>query len=211
MLITSPPPSPPLSPKKGFSRFPAHELLSDIGLDINFKRPEKKSRYPREHQNGRKAQGENQNNVSTQQTTTFRSHPQPHAANQSVPKLPSALETHEDKKLQKSAIWDERKFVRTVVRLGMLLQGIHDKAPANIIDAIDEALIAREEVIRRNVESNANQQEIHVEPFLCHPSPQSADACRISSQARYRYGRALWRLILLRLVVGVATFKKSEC
>ncbi|CAG8469262.1 12815_t:CDS:2 [Ambispora gerdemannii] len=96
------------------------------------------------------------------------------------------LMSHEDKKLQKSAIWGERKFVRTVVRLGMLLHGMHGKAPANIIDeAIDEALITREEVIRRNVESNTNRQgknvnrqglsanrqeffEIHVEPFLCY-------------------------------------------
>ena len=51
---------------------------------------------------------------------------------------------HEDKKLQKSCVWGERKFVRTIVRIGMLLQGTHGKVPANIIDeAIDEALIAR--------------------------------------------------------------------
>ena len=50
----------------------------------------------------------------------------------------------EDKKLQKSCVWGERKFVRTIVRIGMLLQGTHGKAPANIIDeAIDEALTAR--------------------------------------------------------------------
>ena len=51
---------------------------------------------------------------------------------------------HEDKKLQKSCVWGERKFVRIIVRIGMLLQGTHGKAPANIIDeAIDEALTAR--------------------------------------------------------------------
>ena len=50
----------------------------------------------------------------------------------------------EDKKLQKSCVWGERKFIRTVVRIGMLLQGTHGKVPANIIDeAIDEALTAR--------------------------------------------------------------------
>jgi hypothetical protein len=50
----------------------------------------------------------------------------------------------EDKKLQKSCVWGERKFVRTIVHIGMLLQGTHGKAPANIIDeAIDEALTAR--------------------------------------------------------------------
>lgn len=34
--------------------------------------------------------------------------------------------------------------MRTVVRVGMLLQGTHGKAPASVIDeAIDEALTAR--------------------------------------------------------------------
>jgi hypothetical protein len=56
-----------------------------------------------------------------------------------------------DKKLINSAIWGERKFMRAVVRLGMLLRGTLNVAPANITDeAIDEALIARSEVIKRN-------------------------------------------------------------
>src|SRR4051794_34941213 len=51
---------------------------------------------------------------------------------------------HEDKKLQKLCVWGECKFVRTIMRIGMLLQGTHEKAPANIIDeAIDEVLTAR--------------------------------------------------------------------
>jgi len=65
----------------------------------------------------------------------------------------------EDKKLQKSCVWGERKFIRTVVRIGMLLQGTHGKVPANIIDeAIDEALTARDNIINHNVGSNTNQQ-----------------------------------------------------
>jgi hypothetical protein len=33
----------------------------------------------------------------------------------------------EDKKLQKSCVWGERKLLRTIVRIGMLLQGTHGK------------------------------------------------------------------------------------
>ena len=56
-----------------------------------------------------------------------------------------------------ASIWGERKFCRAIVRLGMLLRGIplgNDRiVPANIIDeAIDQALIARNEVIKRNTE-----------------------------------------------------------
>ena len=41
--------------------------------------------------------------------------------------------------------------MRAVVRLGMLLRGTLDIVPANITDeAIDEALTARSEVIKRN-------------------------------------------------------------
>ena len=41
--------------------------------------------------------------------------------------------------------------MRAVVRLGMLLHGTLDIVPANITDeAIDEALTARSEVIKRN-------------------------------------------------------------
>jgi len=51
-----------------------------------------------------------------------------------------------------SAIWGERKFLRAVVRLGMQLRGTLNVSPANITDeAIDEALIARNEVIKRNM------------------------------------------------------------
>ena len=43
-------------------------------------------------------------------------------------------------------MWGEHKFIQTIVHIGMLLQGTHGKAPANIIDeAIDEALTARYE------------------------------------------------------------------
>jgi len=46
-----------------------------------------------------------------------------------------------------------------MVRIGMLLQGTHGKVPANIIDeAIDEALTARENVIKHNIGLNTNQQ-----------------------------------------------------
>lgn len=56
-----------------------------------------------------------------------------------------------DKKLQRSCVWGERKFLRTVVWLGLRLKGLHDKVPANVIDeSIDEALIAKENVIQRN-------------------------------------------------------------
>ena len=58
-----------------------------------------------------------------------------------------------DKKLINSAIWGKRKFMRAVVRLGMLLRGTLNVAPANITDeAIDEALTARSEVIKRNTQ-----------------------------------------------------------
>jgi hypothetical protein len=53
-----------------------------------------------------------------------------------------------DKKLINSAIWGERKFLRAVVHLGMQLRGTLKVSPANITDeAIDEALIAKNEVI----------------------------------------------------------------
>lgn len=59
----------------------------------------------------------------------------------------------EDNKLQQSAVWGERKFARAVVRLSMLLRGTFNVAPANITDeSIDEALTAKEEVIKRNAE-----------------------------------------------------------
>jgi hypothetical protein len=65
---------------------------------------------------------------------------------------------NEDTKLQKAAIWGERKFLRAVVRLGMLLRGTHGIAPANITDeAIDEALVARDEVIRRNTDQQKSK------------------------------------------------------
>ncbi|KAG9297687.1 hypothetical protein G9A89_011202 [Geosiphon pyriformis] len=48
---------------------------------------------------------------------------------------------HEDKKLQKAAIWGECKFMKTVLCLGMLLWVMHGKT-------IDEALVSREELIR---------------------------------------------------------------
>lgn len=61
----------------------------------------------------------------------------------------------EDIKIQKAAVWGERKFLRAVVRLDMLLRGTYGIAPVNIIDeAIDEALFAKDEVIKRNT----NQQ-----------------------------------------------------
>ena len=61
----------------------------------------------------------------------------------------------------------ERKFVRTVVRIGMLLQGTHGKAPANITDeAIDEALAARDEIINR---STTNQQRSSSLSFISIP------------------------------------------
>src|SRR6185312_115419 len=56
-------------------------------------------------------------------------------------------------------VWGERKFVQTVVRIGMLLQGTHGKAPANIIDeVINEALTARDKIINQNIGSTTNQQ-----------------------------------------------------
>ncbi|CAG8466208.1 10555_t:CDS:2, partial [Ambispora gerdemannii] len=84
--------------------------------------------------------------------------------------------------------------------------GMHGKAPANIVDeAIDEVLIAREECesarfintisiisISKRIATNDDNSraeffEIHVEPFYV-TYPQSVDACRISSQARYHSG-----------------------
>ncbi|KAG9306757.1 hypothetical protein G9A89_005657 [Geosiphon pyriformis] len=54
-----------------------------------------------------------------------------------------AINLNEHEELQKAAIWGEIKFMRTVLCLGMLLQGTQGKASANIID---EALIAGEEL-----------------------------------------------------------------
>ena len=93
----------------------------------------------------------------------------------------------------KDHAYGERKFVRTVVRIGMLLQGTHGKVPANITDeVIDEALAARDEIINQNIgsakkfvfvisiperfatnndNSRAELFKIHVEPILCHQSP----------------------------------------
>ncbi|CAG8638814.1 13991_t:CDS:2 [Cetraspora pellucida] len=57
-----------------------------------------------------------------------------------------------DKKLQRSCVWGERKFLRTVVWLELRVKGLHDKVPANIIDeCIDEALIARKNIIQKNL------------------------------------------------------------
>jgi IS605 OrfB family transposase len=59
----------------------------------------------------------------------------------------------EDVKLQKACIWGERKFCRMVVRIGILLRGCFGQAPANITnEAIDEALEARNEVIKQNMQ-----------------------------------------------------------
>ncbi|KAG9304556.1 hypothetical protein G9A89_020120 [Geosiphon pyriformis] len=80
---------------------------------------------------------------------------------------------HEDKKLQKAAIWGERKFMRTAV------------SPANIID---EALVATEEVVKVMLIGKVYQHTLfrsrkdlrqtttireqnfsdHIESFLCH-------------------------------------------
>ena len=71
------------------------------------------------------------------------------------------INEREDKRLQRSCIWGERKFVRTVVRIGMLLQDTHGKAPANIIDeAIDEALATRDKIINQNIGSTTINKEV---------------------------------------------------
>ena len=57
-----------------------------------------------------------------------------------------------DKKLINLAIWNERKFLRAVVRLRMQLCETLKVSPANIIDeAINETLIAKNEVINQNI------------------------------------------------------------
>ncbi|KAG9302229.1 hypothetical protein G9A89_008719 [Geosiphon pyriformis] len=98
---------------------------------------------------------------SSSQTSEDRRYSQPYTINQGVSETSSnqvfkrwlgalaakAANEHEDEKVRKAAIWGERKFIRTVVCLGMLFRGIHGKAFANIID---KALIAREKVIKRN-------------------------------------------------------------
>ena len=57
-----------------------------------------------------------------------------------------------DKKLQRSCIWEECKFLQTVVWLGLHLRGLHNEVPANVIDeSIDEALMARKNVIQKNL------------------------------------------------------------
>ncbi|CAG8531374.1 3271_t:CDS:2 [Cetraspora pellucida] len=57
-----------------------------------------------------------------------------------------------NKKLQRSCVWEECKFLRTVVWLELRVKGLHDKVPANIIDeSIDEALIARKNIIQKNL------------------------------------------------------------
>ncbi|CAG8632294.1 10374_t:CDS:2, partial [Gigaspora rosea] len=57
-----------------------------------------------------------------------------------------------DKKLRRSCVWGERKFLRTVVWLELRLKGLYDKVPANIIDeSIDDALIARKNIIQKNL------------------------------------------------------------
>jgi hypothetical protein len=59
-----------------------------------------------------------------------------------------------DKKLQRSCVWGERKFLQTVVWLGLRLRGLHNEVPANVIDEnIDEALVARKNVIQKNLEA----------------------------------------------------------
>ena len=62
--------------------------------------------------------------------------------------MQTEMKTQSFKRLQSGG---ERKFLRTVVHLGMLFRGTHGIAPVNIIDeAIDEALVARGEVIKHN-------------------------------------------------------------
>ena len=59
-----------------------------------------------------------------------------------------------DKKLQRSCVWREHKFLQTVVWLGLRLRGLHNEVPANVIDeSIDEALVARKNVIQKNLEA----------------------------------------------------------
>jgi len=59
----------------------------------------------------------------------------------------------EDEDLRKKCVWGERKFLRTVVRIRLSLQGYLNEVPANIIDeTVDEALFARANVIKKNAE-----------------------------------------------------------
>jgi transposase len=73
------------------------------------------------------------------------------------------MDKQKDTKLQKMAVWGERKFCRMVVRIGMLLRGCFGKAPANITDeAIDEALTARDEIIKRNAQRGQGTAANHL-------------------------------------------------
>ncbi|RGB41763.1 hypothetical protein C1646_662756 [Rhizophagus diaphanus] len=50
-----------------------------------------------------------------------------------------------DKKLQRSCVWGERKFLQTVVWLGIRLKGLHNEVSANMIDeSIDEVLVIKQ-------------------------------------------------------------------
>ncbi|RUO95727.1 hypothetical protein BC936DRAFT_143356 [Jimgerdemannia flammicorona] len=59
----------------------------------------------------------------------------------------------ENTKLQKMAVWGECKFYRIVIYIRILLQGCFRQAPANITnETIDEALVARDENIKCNIQ-----------------------------------------------------------
>src|ERR1044071_9260448 len=59
---------------------------------------------------------------------------------------------NEKLKLQRSCVSEESKFLQTGVWLGLCLKGLHNEVPANVIDeSIDEALVARKNVIQKNL------------------------------------------------------------
>jgi IS605 OrfB family transposase len=94
-----------------------------------------------------------------------------------------------DAALRRAAVWGEQKFCRITVRVGMLLQGSFGFAPANITDeAIDEALAARDEVIKRNMQRETGAPSHHLS-FRSRKNPSHTISIRAQNFSRLAWNR----------------------
>ncbi len=89
--------------------------------------------------------------------------------------------------LRRAAVWGEQKLCRLAVRVGMQLRSCFGVAPANITDeAIDEALAARDETIKRNMQRKPGAPSHHLS-FRSHKDP-----CHTISIRAQNFSRVVW-------------------
>jgi len=94
-----------------------------------------------------------------------------------------------DMALQRAAVWGEQKFCRTAIRVEMQLRGCFGVAPANITDeAIDEALTARNETIKRNMQREPGAPSHHLS-FRTRKDPSHTLSIRAQNFSRLAWNR----------------------